>query len=175
MTFDAIRAHIIAKEHPASVTHAARATVAAVVSLLVARLFQLPESYWAAITTLIVMQSTVGAALPISAQQFAGAAIGALVGALVGNYFPGNVVAFGMAVFGVGIACTWFRVDRVTYRYANVTLAIVMLVPWSRSEWAIALHRFCEVSIGIAVGLALTAFWPEPERDDPARAPAPSS
>jgi uncharacterized membrane protein YccC len=128
MAIDSIRALIIAKENPASVTHAARTAVAAAVSLLVARLFQLPESYWAAITTLIVMQSTLGAALPISAQQFAGTAIGAAVGALVGNYFPGNVVVFGLAVFVIGIACAVFHVERTAYRYASITLAIVMLV-----------------------------------------------
>ena len=36
--------------------HAARTTVAAMSSLLIARLFRLPEAYWAAIATMIVMQ-----------------------------------------------------------------------------------------------------------------------
>jgi uncharacterized membrane protein YccC len=48
------------------VIHVARTTVGAVVSFLVARLFKLPESYWAAITTLVVVQSTFGAAFTIS-------------------------------------------------------------------------------------------------------------
>jgi uncharacterized membrane protein YccC len=50
----------------ASIIHAVRTAVAAVVSLLVARLLRLPESYWAAVTALIVMQSTLGAALTAS-------------------------------------------------------------------------------------------------------------
>ena len=54
------------------------------VSLLVARLFHLPETYWAAISTLIVMQSNLGAALPISAQRFIGTAVGAIFGGFVG-------------------------------------------------------------------------------------------
>jgi hypothetical protein len=36
-----------------------------------------------------------------------------------------------------------------------------MLVTRSNREWVIAVHRFLEVSIGIAVGLAITALWPE--------------
>lgn len=28
----------------------------------------------------------------------------------------------------------------------------------------VAMHRFAEVSIGIAVGLAITALWPESEQ-----------
>jgi hypothetical protein len=33
--------------------------------------------------------------------------------------------------------------------------------PRSTSGWLIAMHRFFEVSLGIAVGLALSAVWPE--------------
>ncbi len=107
------------------------------------------------------MQSTLGAALPISAQRFAGTAVGAAVGAVLGTYFPGNILVFGIAVLVIGIFCAAFRVERSAYRYASVTLAIVMLVARSNREWVIAVHRFLEVSIGIAVGLAITALWPE--------------
>lgn len=161
MALDRLRALIVAKDNPSSFAHAARTAVAAVVSLLVARLFQLPEAYWAAITTLIVMQSSLGAALPISAQRLAGTAVCAAFGALLGAYFPGNVLVFGAGVFLIGILCAAFRVERSAYRYASITLAIVMLIARSNSKWVIALHRFFEVSIGIAVGLAITAVWPE--------------
>src|SRR5208337_4196047 len=99
---------IVAKDNPSSITHSARTALAAVVSLLIARLFRLPEAYWAAITTLIVMQSTLGAALPISAQRLAGTAVGAVFGALIGAYFPGNVLFFGMGVLAIGILCALF-------------------------------------------------------------------
>ena len=137
-------------------------------SSLFARLFRLPEAYWASITTLIVMQSTLGAALPISAQRFAGTAVGAALAAVIGTYFPGNVSVFGIAVFAIGLVCAGFRVERSAYRYASITLAIVMLVPRLNSEWVMAVHRFFEVSIGIAVGLAVTAIWPERKIERPA-------
>jgi uncharacterized membrane protein YccC len=152
---------VVAREDPSSLLNAARTAVAAIVSYLVAQLFGLPEAYWAAISTLIVMQSTLGAALPVSVQRFAGTAIGAAVGAATASYFPGSVWAFGIAVFLVGILCASFRVERSAYRYASITLAIVMLVPRSTSAWLVAIHRFFEVSLGIAVGLMLSAFWPE--------------
>src|SRR5271165_2530871 len=118
MTIDHLRKLIIAKENPATLTHSARTAVAAVVSLLVARLFRLPEAYWASITTLIVMQSTLGAALPISAQRFAGTAVGAAVAAVLGTHFPGNAFAFGVVVFLLGLLCAGFSVERSAYRYA---------------------------------------------------------
>ncbi|MEY2395845.1 MAG: hypothetical protein QOF94_2190, partial [Acidobacteriaceae bacterium] len=86
----------MARENPSSLVHAARTTVAAVVSYLIARLFGLPEAYWAPISTLIGMQSTLGASLPISMQHFAGTAIGAAVGAVTATYFHENVWAFGV-------------------------------------------------------------------------------
>ena len=54
------------------VEDAARTALAAVVSFLVARLLRIPEAYWATISTIIVMQSTLGAALTVSWQRLAG-------------------------------------------------------------------------------------------------------
>src|ERR1700737_3605415 len=93
------------------------------------------EAYWAPISTLIVIQSTLGAALPISVQSFAGPAIGTAVGATTATYFRGSLWTFGITVLLIGILCAALRVDRSVYRYAGVTLAIVMLVPRSTSAW----------------------------------------
>ncbi len=152
---------ILTKDNPSTLEHSARTAVAAVVSLLVARLLHLPEAYWASISTLIVMQSTLGAALPISAQRFAGTALGVVAGGFSAAYFPGNALVFGITVFLLGILCAGFRVERSAYRYASVAVAIIALVPRINKAWVVALHRFVEVSIGIAVGLAITAIWPE--------------
>jgi len=145
----------------AALVHSIRTAVAAVVSLLLARLFKLPEAYWAAISTLVVMQSTLGAALTVSEQRFAGTTLGAALGGLVASYFGSSVVAFAVAVFVAGLLCVVLRMDYSAYRFASITLAIVMLVSRSAAPWVVAFHRFIEVSVGIAIGLALTALWPE--------------
>jgi uncharacterized membrane protein YgaE (UPF0421/DUF939 family) len=107
------------------------------------------------------MQSTLAAALPGSVQHFAGTAIGAAVGAVTATYFRGNVWAFGVAVLLIGLLFAVLRIERSAYRYATTTVVIVTLVIRSTSAWSIAIHRFSEVSIGIAVGLMLSALWPE--------------
>jgi uncharacterized membrane protein YccC len=152
---------IVARDNPSSLVLAARTTVAAVLSYLIARLFRLPEAYWAPVSTLIGMQPTLGASLPVSVQYFAGTAVGAAVGALTATYFPQTLWVFGVAVLIIGLLCAILRVERGAYRYATTTLVIVMLVMRSTSAWRIAIHRFFEVSIGIAVGLVLSALWPE--------------
>lgn len=87
--------------------------------------------------------------------------MGAAVGGLLGTYFHGNALAFGMALFAIGVACAVFRVERTAYRYSCITLGIVMLVTRPTNTWLIAWHRYAEVSIGIDSGLVISAAWPE--------------
>ena len=164
MAFERLRQLIGAQESPPTLTDSLRTALAAVVSLLVAHLFRLPEAYWAVIATLIVMQSSLGASLPISVQRFVGTILGAIAGGFVGTYFPGNVAAFGVAVLALGLLCAALKVERGAYRYAGITLTVIMLVPRAANEWVVAMHRFFEISLGIAVGLAVSAAWPERTR-----------
>src|SRR3954464_9802746 len=97
------------QENLPSVVHSIRTTIAATLSLAVARLCGLPEAYWAAITTLIVMQSTLSATVLIS---IAATALGALTGTLVASYYPGNLLVFAPAVFVLGLLCAAFRMER---------------------------------------------------------------
>ena len=143
--------------------HSARTALAAVASLLTARLFRLQEAYWAPITTLVIAQSSLGAALTVSWQRFVGTALGAAVGAIVAKYFSPQVLVFGASVFILGLLCTAAHADRSAYRFGGITLAIVLLIPRAGPPWQIAFHRFVEVSIGIAVALILTVVWPEKE------------
>jgi len=145
------------------VVHSARTAVAAVASLLVARLFRLPEAYWAPITTLVITQSSLGAAFQVSWRRIAGTALGALVGAIVASHFGSRVLVFGAGVFLLGLFCALVRLDRSAYRFGGVTLAIVLLVPRAGPAWQIAFHRCAEVFIGIVVALVFTVVWPEKE------------
>jgi len=151
------------------VVHSVRTAVAAVLSVLAARLFRLPEAYWAAITTLVVTQSSLGAALTVSWQRFVGTALGAVVGAIVASRFGSDLLVFGTCVFLLGLLCAVVHSDRSAYRFGGVTLAIVLLVPRAAPAWRIAFHRFAEVSIGIAVALLLAWVWPEREAASPGK------
>jgi uncharacterized membrane protein YccC len=145
------------------VIHSSRTAIAAVASVGAARLARLPEAYWAPVTTLVITQSSLGAALAVSRQRFAGTALGAAVAALVATYFGPPVLVFGACVFLMGLLCALAHLDRSAYRFGGVTLAIVLLIPRAAPAWIIAFHRFAEASIGIAVALLLATLWPEKE------------
>jgi uncharacterized membrane protein YccC len=53
------------KDNPPSIANVCLVAIAAAMSYLIARLFCLPEAYWAPMSTLIVMQLTLSAALPL--------------------------------------------------------------------------------------------------------------
>jgi len=147
----------------AVLVHSARTAVVAVASLLAARLFQLPEAYWAPITTLMITQSSLGAAFNVSWQRFLGTVLGTVTGALAASYLGAHVLIFATCVLVLGLLRTVMRLDLTAYRFGAVTLAIVLLVPRTGPAWQIAFHRFAEVSIGIAVALILAMVWPERE------------
>jgi uncharacterized membrane protein YgaE (UPF0421/DUF939 family) len=128
---------------------------------------QMPEAYWAAIATLVVMQSTLGATLTLSLERIVATAIGASVRALEANFFGANLVAFAIAIVLIGLVSIAFRLEKTAYRYASITLAIIVLIPRSAPAWIIALHRFLEVSVGTTVALAIVALCPEHRRLSP--------
>ena len=134
--------------------------------MLLARLLKLPEFYWAPISAIVVLLSTVDP-LTVAWQRFAGTALGALLGALIGVYFQPTWIVYGAGIFVCGILCALLRIGSA-YRFAAITLSIVLLIAHTRSPWIVAMHRFVEVSLGIAVALAVTVVWRAPQAESKA-------
>jgi len=139
-------------------TTAARTAIATIVALLLARSLELPEFYWAPISTIVILVSTINP-LTLAWQRFAGTALGAVVGALIASYPGQNWVVYGAGIFLCGILSAVLRLS-AAYRFAAITLSIVVLTTHSRPPWIVATHRFIEVSLGIAVALVMTLVWP---------------
>ncbi|MBV9607968.1 MAG: FUSC family protein, partial [Acidobacteria bacterium] len=78
--------------------HCARTAITALTSMFVAKLFRLPQSYWAPITTIVITQSSLRTTLALSWQRFFGTALGALVGGAVATYFGPHLLVFGASV-----------------------------------------------------------------------------
>ena len=141
-----------------SVLDSVRTTVAAVAAVLLARLLKLPEYYWAPISTIVVIQSTIPP-LTLGWQRFVGTALGAVLGAALATYFSPSVVVYALGILVCGMLAFLLRVGSA-YRFAGITLSIVLLIPHTLPPWIVGLHRFLEVSLGIAVALVVTTVWP---------------
>ena len=144
----------------ARIKQAIKTAVAGVASLYAAKLCRLPEDYWASISALIVMQSSVGATVSASWTRLAGTAVGAVVGGIFVAMWGVNVLAFGAAVAIAFYLCSILKLAE-SQRLATVTVAILMLAGRGSATWIIGLHRFLEVSIGILVALLISVvLWP---------------
>jgi uncharacterized membrane protein YgaE (UPF0421/DUF939 family) len=144
----------------ATVVNAVRTAVATVASLLLARMLKLPEFYWAPISTIVIMLSTIDP-LTVAWQRFAGTALGAALGAVIASYVGFGWMVYGVGIIVCGIICAMLRMN-TAYRFAAITLTIVVLIAHERSPWVVAAHRFVEVSLGIAVALVVTTVWRVP-------------
>ncbi len=144
---------------PETLLDSAQTTVAALAALLLARALKLPEFYWAPISAIVISQSTINPRT-VAWQRFVGTALGAAVGALIATFFSASALVYAAAIFLCGALCSLLRL-RGAYRFAAITLSIVLLITRGRPAWIVASHRFVEVSLGIAVALAVTQLWPD--------------
>ncbi|HUJ41194.1 MAG TPA: FUSC family protein [Candidatus Acidoferrales bacterium] len=152
-----------------SLEHAAKTAIASLLAIFLSRLLHLPEFYWAAIATMVVLQSTLGASLSISVLRLIGDAVGALTGAVLSLYFGPNVYVFTVGIFLLGLLTAAAHLDRSAFRFAGIALAVVMLVLRTESPWVVAWHRFSEIAVGIFIGLLTVLVWPERQSAPAAR------
>jgi uncharacterized membrane protein YgaE (UPF0421/DUF939 family) len=145
-----------------SVLDSVRTAFAAVAALWLARLWKMPEYYWAPISTIVIVQSTIPP-LTLGWQRFVGTALGAVLGAALATFFRPSAVVFAVGILVCGLLAWILRVGGA-YRFAGITLSIILLIPRTRAPWLIGWHRFLEVSLGIAVALVVTTAWPRAKK-----------
>jgi uncharacterized membrane protein YgaE (UPF0421/DUF939 family) len=126
--------------------------------MLLARILKLPEYYWAPISTIVIIQSTIPPRT-LAWQRFIGTALGAVLGSALATFFPANAVVYGVGILLCGALSFLLRVGGA-YRFAALTLSIILLIPRGRAPWIVGWHRFLEVSLGVGVALAVATVWP---------------
>lgn len=145
-----------------SVLDSVRTTLAAVAAMLLARLLKLPEYYWAPISTIVVVQSTIPPRT-LGWQRFVGTALGAVLGGAVATFFRPSAAVYAVGILLCGFLAGLLHVGGA-YRFAAITLSIILLIPRTRAPWITGWHRFLEVSLGIAVALVVTTVWPRAKK-----------
>ncbi len=149
--------------HRGEVRVAIRATVAALLSLLIATLVGLPQPYWAVLASLLVIQATVGASLQSSLDWLVGTIGGAVYGSVVGWLLPHATMATaGVALVVALTPLAFLAAVNGRYRIAPITAVIALIVPRGAEVGAVAftLERTGEIGLGalIAVAVALVVL-----------------
>jgi len=135
-----------------------RTAFAAVTAMLLARLLKMPEYYWAPISTIVIIQSTIPPRT-LAWHRFVGTAMGAVLGATLATFFPATAIVYGVGIILCGAIAFLLRIGGA-YRFAAITLSIILLIPRGRAPWIVGWHRFLEVSLGVGVALVVTMLWP---------------
>lgn len=144
---------------------ALRTILATLISAVIAHTFGLPQPVWAVVTTILVMQSSLGTAWRVSQDRLIGTAIGAASGALLQMYMPRELWVFALGMFLMAGLCAVLRQPHSAYRFAAITLAIIALPTYVDPPWVVSLHRFFETVIGIIVGMIVMASWRSADPD----------
>ena len=140
---------------------AAKTGLAAAAAFYLARFLGLPESYWAAISAIIVMYSDLSRTLKASGTRLVGTAIGVSIGGGFAALFGPRLWAFAVAVMLTLLVCGLFGFAEAA-RLAGVAVAIVMLASHPGRPWTAAVHRFLEVSFGTVIAVLFSAIpWPK--------------
>jgi uncharacterized membrane protein YccC len=136
---------------------AVRVTSAAVLAFAVARLLGFPHGYWAVITSIIVMQASLGGSLKAAIDRLLGTMAGALYGAAISITIPHDTtLALGTAMVAAILPLALLAAVKPGFKVAPVT-AFIVLVPLSGQAAPpldYALDRIMEITIGSLVGLA---------------------
>ena len=143
--------------HQLEVRLTLRMSAAGLISYALARLFGLAGDYWAVLTAVIVMQTSVGGSLKAMIDRFLGTVGGAAWGGAVASVLP-HASDFST---GVGLAVALVPLAglvglRPALRVAPVTAVIVVLaVSDQHAILRTALDRVIEIGLGSVVALAV--------------------
>ncbi|MGE3875510.1 MAG: aromatic acid exporter family protein [Parvibaculaceae bacterium] len=147
------------RRHIAELRHALRVVTAAIAAFALVRLLGLPQGWWAVITALLVVQTSVGGSLKAALDRLWGTIAGALYGAVVAMAVPHVTdVGLGLAIAVAILPLAYLAAVNSMFRVAPVTALIVMLPIYGQagSPLASALDRVIEIVIGNIVALAVT-------------------
>ncbi|MFS8036067.1 FUSC family protein [Xanthobacter sp. AM11] len=136
-----------------------RAAVAALASYFLATVLALPNGYWAVLTAILVVQSTIGASLTVALDRALGTVVGGAVGVLAAVLAGPSVPLTFVALVASVLLTSTLAARYPSFKLAPVTVVIVLLADPSHVEpWLSGLHRVFEIAVGGVVGMACALF-----------------
>lgn len=115
---------------------------------------------WAVISSIVILQSSLGLGYLEGYKRFIGVFLGSLLGGLACTWFGWQPLHLAISLFVTVVLMGLLKLQ-VSTRIACLSCAIVMVV-WSLnpigSPWIFALHRFADSCLGLFVGLIVSHF-----------------
>ena len=138
---------------------ALRTTLAGLATFALAEALRLPQGYWAVLTSVIIMQGSVGGSLKAGIDRLIGSFAGAIWGVAVTLAIPHHgIPALGLALVVALGPLALVSALKPSFRIAPVTAIIVLLSTSSLQADPVpyAVDRVLEIGLGCVVGLAVS-------------------
>ena len=154
-----------AAAHNAEIRLSTRVTAAGLTAFLLSQFLSLPQGYWAVLTAVLIIQSSIGGSLKAALERMIGTFGGAVYGALIAALVPHENLTMMAVTLAVGLAPpALLAALKPSFRIAPVTVIIVLFSSTVAGphvnvfEYAFA--RVVEIGIGSLIGLlvALTVL-----------------
>jgi len=138
---------------------ALRTTLAGLITFTLAHLLNLPQGYWAVLTSVIIMQASVGGSLKAGLDRMLGTVAGAIWGVSVTLTLPHrDTLSLGLALAVAVAPLALVAALKPNYRVAPVTAIIVLLSTTGvqLGPMHYALDRVLEIGLGCLIGFVVS-------------------
>jgi uncharacterized membrane protein YccC len=136
-----------------------RTTFAGLITFTLTHLLELPHSYWAVLTSVIIMQESVGGSLKATLDRMLGTVAGAIWGVSVTLAIPHrDTLTLGLTLAVALAPLALLAALKPNYRVAPVTAIIVLLTTAGVqiAPMHYAVDRVLEIGLGCLVGFAIS-------------------
>ena len=138
---------------------ALRTALAGLITFTLTHFLELQQPYWAVLTSVIIMQASVGGSLKASLDRMLGTVAGAIWGVSVTLAIPHrDTLALGLTLTVALAPLALVAALKPNYRVAPVTAIIVLLSTTGGQVGPVhyAVHRVLEIGLGCLVGFAVS-------------------
>lgn len=145
--------------------HAVRLGVTVAIAATIHRVLDLPRGYWVPLTVLFILRPDFGSTFTRGVQRYVGTALGAVLATLI-------AAALNPGPYALAALATVLAVAIFAFLFANYGLFTISITAWiifvvafaGTPEYATAIDRLLDTTIGATLTLGLYALWPTWER-----------
>jgi uncharacterized membrane protein YgaE (UPF0421/DUF939 family) len=141
-----------------------KTAIAVVISILVSKLLKTEYPFYAAIASIISMQSSVEDSLKTGRNRVLGTIVGAFVGYICALISPESPIFIGIGIVIVIYLCNVLN-WKDSASIAGVVFCAIMLNLKGNSPFLYSLNRILDTLVGIIVAIVVNYFVMRPEAD----------
>jgi uncharacterized membrane protein YccC len=146
--------------------HAIRLSLTVAVAAAIAEISGLARGYWLPLTVLFVLRPDFGSTFTRGLQRYIGTALGVVLATLITAALHPGPYALAALITGLAFAFCAFLFANYGLFTLSITAFIIFFVAYAgvHDEFATALDRLLDTTIGATITLAIYALWPTWER-----------